>query len=172
MHVLRVCKLLHWTLSSLCVFLRVAPYCWSAVALGVSVSVQRCSVPLERSRGRWTSSWWAFSPPRSRSCGSTNIRSKSVCLRSELHQQLIQSMVYKGKPACAYVVPAQHQFGIFGDILLHQISQQGLHDVREVLQLIVECHSEKWRHVATVPLGEVLLLLQGVDKLQKTVRLR
>lgn len=64
-------------------------------------------------------------------------------------------------------VPAQHQFGIFGNILLHQIPQQGLHDVGEVLQLVMECHSEQWRHVAAVPLREVLLLLQGVDELQK-----
>lgn len=66
-----------------------------------------------------------------------------------------------------FAVPAQHEFGIFGNILLHQIPQQGLHDVGEVLQLVVECHGEQWRYVAAVPLGEVLLLLQGVDKLQK-----
>lgn len=78
-------------------------------------------------------------------------------------------MIYKKRSRRVCAVPAQHQFGIFGNILLHQISQQGLHDIGEVLQLIVERHSEKWRHVAAIPLGEVLLLLQGVDKLQKTV---
>lgn len=53
----------------------------------------------------------------------------------------INELLKRNRWGC--VVPAQHQFGIFGDILLHQIPQQSLHDIGEVLKLIVERHSQK-----------------------------
>lgn len=65
-------------------------------------------------------------------------------------------------------VPTQHEFGVFGNVLLHQVLQQALHDLGEVLQFVVEGHGEQAGHVATVSLGETLLGLQSVDELRHT----
>lgn len=64
-----------------------------------------------------------------------------------------------------FPIPAQHEFGVLGDVLLHQVLQQRLHDLGEVLQLVVQRDGEQTGHVAAVPLGEALLGLQGVDEL-------
>ena len=67
-----------------------------------------------------------------------------------------------------FYVPAQHEFGVFGNVLLHQVLQQTLHDLREVLQLIMQSHGQQTGHVSPVPLREALLGLQGVDELRHT----
>lgn len=69
---------------------------------------------------------------------------------------------------CSFYVPAQHEFGVFGHILLHEVLQQTLHDLGEVLQFIVQRHGEQTSNVATVSLREPLLGLQCVNKLRKT----
>ena len=62
-------------------------------------------------------------------------------------------------------LPSQHELGVLGGVLQDEVLQQGLHHLREVLQLVVERHGEQAGHVAAVPLGEALLGLQGVDEL-------
>lgn len=66
---------------------------------------------------------------------------------------------------CVFFIPAQHELGVFGDILLHQVLQQTLHDLCKVLQLVVQSYCEQAGHVAPVSLRETLLGLQSVDEL-------
>lgn len=67
---------------------------------------------------------------------------------------------------CLSHVPAQHEFGVLGDILLDQVLQQSLHDLGEILQFVVQGHGEQTGNVAPVSLGETLLGLQSVDELR------
>lgn len=64
-------------------------------------------------------------------------------------------------------IPAKHKFGVLGNILLHQVLQQTLHDLSEILQFIVQGHGEKTGDVTPVPLRETLLGLQSVDELRE-----
>jgi len=61
--------------------------------------------------------------------------------------------------------PPEHQFGVLGHVLLHQVVEQRLQDVREVLQLAVQGHGQQGRHVGPVPRGEGPLDLQRVNEL-------
>lgn len=49
-------------------------------------------------------------------------------------------------------VPSQHQFGVLGDVLLDEMLQQSLHNLCEILQLVMKSYGEKASHVATIPL--------------------
>ena len=61
--------------------------------------------------------------------------------------------------------PAQHQLGVLGHVLGHQVTEQGAQDVSEILQLSMQRHGEQRRHVGAVPGRESALALQGVDEL-------
>ena len=63
-------------------------------------------------------------------------------------------------------IPAQHQLGVLGHILGHQITKQSTEDVSEVFELPVKCDSEQRCHIGTVPSGEGTLALQRVDELR------
>lgn len=61
--------------------------------------------------------------------------------------------------------PSEHQSGVLGHVLHHQVIEQSLQDVSEVLQLPMQGHGEQGGHVGPVPRGEGPLHLQGVDEL-------
>ena len=62
--------------------------------------------------------------------------------------------------------PAEHKFGILGDVLLHQIIKQRFQNVCEVLQLAVQSYCEQRCHVGTISGRECPLALQSVDELK------
>lgn len=62
--------------------------------------------------------------------------------------------------------PPQHEFGVLGHILLHQVVKQSLEDVCEVLQFTVKGYSQQRGYVGPVPGGERPLRLQSVNKLE------
>jgi len=62
--------------------------------------------------------------------------------------------------------PPQHQFGVFGHVLFHQIIEQRLQDVREVLQFTVQGYSQQRGHVGPVPGGKSPLDLKSVNELE------
>lgn len=66
--------------------------------------------------------------------------------------------------------PSQHQLGVLGHVLFHQIVQQRLQDVCEVLQLAVQGHSEQRCHVGPVSGGKGALGLQSVNELEQRRR--
>lgn len=64
--------------------------------------------------------------------------------------------------------PAQHQFGVLAvDVLLHQLQQQGSHNVSVVLQLPMQSHCQQGGKVHLGPGGKVVTVLQGTNKLYK-----
>lgn len=67
---------------------------------------------------------------------------------------------------CLFHIPAQHKFGVLGNVLLNQVLQQTLHDLSEILQFVMESHGEQTGHITPVSLREALLGLQSVDELR------
>lgn len=57
------------------------------------------------------------------------------------------------------LLPSQHQFGVFGHILLHQVVEESFKDVGEILQLAVQGHCQQGGHVGSVPGRESPLAL-------------
>lgn len=50
--------------------------------------------------------------------------------------------------------PSEHEFWIFGHILLHQVVQQRFQDIREVLQFTVQRHRQQRGHIGPVSGGK------------------
>lgn len=69
------------------------------------------------------------------------------------------------RPTGRRLSPPQHQLRVLGHILFHQVVEQRLEDVGEVLQFAMQGHCEQRGHVGPVPGGEGALNLQGVDEL-------
>ena len=63
-------------------------------------------------------------------------------------------------------IPAQHQLGVLGHILGHQVTKQSTEDVSEVFELPVKRNSEQRCNIGTVPSREGTLALQRVDDLR------
>lgn len=72
---------------------------------------------------------------------------------------------------CFVFSPSQHEFGVLGHVLLHEVLQQTLHDFSEILQFVVKSHGQETGHVSSVPLREALLRLQSVDELEEKQRI-
>lgn len=62
--------------------------------------------------------------------------------------------------------PSQHEFGVLGHILLHQVIQQSFEDVCEILQLAMKSHGQQRGHVGPVSGGEGPLALQSMNELK------
>lgn len=79
-------------------------------------------------------------------------RNGQVCSVSNFEQQIFffffTTIFYGSKKR---FLPSQHQFGVLGDVLLHQVVQESLEDVCEVFQLAVQRHRQEGGHVSPVP---------------------
>lgn len=75
--------------------------------------------------------------------------------------------LYKVSSWRSFFLPPKHEFWILGHILLHQVIEQGLEDVGEVLQLTMEGDGEQGGHVGPVSWREGPLALQSVNELQE-----
>lgn len=68
---------------------------------------------------------------------------------------------------CFLFLPSEHQFGVLGHVLLHQVIEESFEDVREIFKFAMKCHRKQGGHIGSVSGREGPLALQGVNELRE-----
>lgn len=69
--------------------------------------------------------------------------------------------------ALAGILPPQHQFGVLGHVLLHQVVEESFEDVRKILQFAMQRDRQQGGNVGSVSGRESPLALQSVNELRE-----
>lgn len=67
---------------------------------------------------------------------------------------------------CFPFLPSEHQFGVLGHVLLHQVIEESFEDVREIFKFSMKRHGEQGGHIGSVSRREGPLALQSVNELR------